>query len=216
MELGWRYMDCQCFTDRPVYPGFFRSQFTRMGASTMGRLDCLGDFRHLRNSADFYLTPERWRGYLNQQYNSAPCFACGVKNPSGLRLRFYDNGQDQVFTHFTIDQQHAGYPGMAHGGIVAAILDEVGGRTVMINKPHCFFVTARMDVRFRQPVPIGMPLDATGWLLKRSASRTRAHAEIFTDGQGTLAEANMLFTDLPPRLFDPYEAESRFGWRLYD
>ena len=39
---------------------------------------------------------------MNQQYNSSSCFACGLENPSGLRLRFFDNGKDQVFAHFTI------------------------------------------------------------------------------------------------------------------
>ena len=152
---------------------------------------------------------------MNQQYNSASCFACGIDNTSGLRLRFYDNGTDQVFTRFTIDPQHVGYPGMAHGGIVAAILDEVAGRTVMINHPNRFFVTARMDVRYRQPVPVSVPLEASGRLLKRRATRTRAHAEIFTDTIGVLAEADILFTDLPPRLLDPGEAADKFGWRLW-
>ncbi|RPH55251.1 MAG: PaaI family thioesterase, partial [Chloroflexi bacterium] len=98
---------------------------------------------------------------MNQQYNSASCFACGLENPSGLHLRFCDNGKDQVFAQFVL-APHAGYPGMAHGGIVAAILDEVGGRTMMIGDPNHFFVTARMDLRFRQPVPVGVLLDATG------------------------------------------------------
>jgi uncharacterized protein (TIGR00369 family) len=153
---------------------------------------------------------------MNQQYNSASCFACGLENPSGLRLRFYDNGKDQVFAYFILQPAHAGYPGMAHGGIVAAILDEVGGRTVMINNHNLFFVTAHMDVRYRQPVPVGVPLEAQGWLLKRRARRTRAHAEIFTGRQGILAEADILYTDLPPSLLDPGEVESRFGWKLYD
>ena len=153
---------------------------------------------------------------MNQQYNSASCFACCLENPSGLRLRFYDDGKERVFAHFTIDPQHAGYPGMAHGGIVAAILDEVGGRTVMINDPSRFFVTARMDVRYRHPVPVGAPLEATGWLLKRRASRTLARAEITADGQGTLAEADILYADLPPDLLNLNEDKSRFGWKLYD
>ena len=153
---------------------------------------------------------------MNQQYNSASCFACGLENPSGLRLRFCDNGRDQVCTHFTIDHPHAGYPGMAHGGIVAAILDEVGGRTVMINNPNRFFVTAHMDVRFRQPVPVGIPLDAVGRLLTHRASRTHAHAEIYGAGQIILAEADILYTDLPPNLLDLAEAVNIFGWGLYD
>jgi MinD superfamily P-loop ATPase/acyl-coenzyme A thioesterase PaaI-like protein len=153
---------------------------------------------------------------MSQQYNSSSCFACGLENPCGLHLRFFDNGKDRVFSSFTIDPRHAGYPGMAHGGAVAAILDEVGGRTMMIHNPHRFFVTARMDMRFRQPVPVGVPLKAVGWLLKRRASRTQAHAEIYTDSQGVLAEADALYVDLPPDLLDPDEAESQFGWRRYD
>jgi uncharacterized protein (TIGR00369 family) len=152
---------------------------------------------------------------MNQQYNSASCFVCGLENPSGLRLRFSDNGKDQVHTCFKLEAAHAGYPGMAHGGIIAAILDEVGGRTVMINHPNRFFVTARMDVRYRHPVPIGVPLEAAGWLVKRRARRTRAHAEIFGDDLGILAEAHILYTDLPFYRLDPAEVESRFGWRLY-
>ncbi|RPI94711.1 MAG: PaaI family thioesterase [Chloroflexi bacterium] len=153
---------------------------------------------------------------MNPQYNSASCFACGLENPSGLRLRFCDNGKDQVFTRFTLDLAHAGYPGMAHGGIVTAVLDEVGGRTMMINHPDRFFVTAHMDVHFRQPVPVGVYLDASGWLLKSSGRRTRAHAEIFTSEAGILAEANILFTDMPANLLNPDEARHIFGWRLYD
>jgi uncharacterized protein (TIGR00369 family) len=152
---------------------------------------------------------------MNQQFNSASCFACGLENPSGLRLRFYDNGKDQVFASFTIEPAHAGYPGMAHGGIVAAILDEVGGRTVMIGSSNRFFVTARMDVRYRHPVPVGVPLDAKGWLIKRRACRTQAHTEIFNDCKGILAEADIMFIDLPPDLLSLDEVENQFGWKLY-
>jgi uncharacterized protein (TIGR00369 family) len=152
---------------------------------------------------------------MNQQYNSASCFACGLGNPSGLRLRFYDNDKDQVFAYFSIESTHSGYPGMAHGGIVAAILDEVGGRTVMINNPNRFFVTAHMNVRYRHPVQVGVPLEATGWLLTRRARRTKAHAEIFTEGKGILAEANILFTDFPTNLLSLDEAKNLFGWKLY-
>jgi uncharacterized protein (TIGR00369 family) len=153
---------------------------------------------------------------MNPQYNSASCFACGLENAFGLQLRFYDNGKDQVFTRFTIDTAHAGYPGMAHGGIVTAILDEVAGRTMMINQPNHFFVTAHMDVHFRQPVPVGVLLEASGKLLRCSGRRTRAHSRIFSMETGILAEANMLFTDMQPGLLDSEEARCSFGWRLYD
>jgi protein-S-isoprenylcysteine O-methyltransferase Ste14 len=47
---------------------------------------------------------------------------------------------------------------------VAAILDEAGGRTVMINYPNRFFVTAHMEVRYRHRVPMGVPREPVGWL----------------------------------------------------
>jgi uncharacterized protein (TIGR00369 family) len=153
---------------------------------------------------------------MNQQYNSATCFACGIENPSGLHLRFYDNGRDQVSTRFTLETWHAGYPGMAHGGVVAAILDEVGGRTMMIGAPNQFFVTAHMDMRFRRPVPIGVLLEAHGWLLVRHGRRTQAHAEILGQHQEIVAEANILYLDMPPELLTPGETGEQFGWKLYD
>jgi hypothetical protein len=125
---------------------------------------------------------------MNAQCNSSSCFACGLDNPSGLRLRFTDNGIDRVFTGFTIDRAHTGHPGKAHGGIVAAVLDEVAG----------------------------VPLRAAGRLVRRSGRRTRAHAEIFTLHAGILAEADILFTDPPREVHDIESARHEFGWRLYD
>lgn len=153
---------------------------------------------------------------MNLQYNSANCFACGLENPCGLRLRFYDNGEDQVVAQFSLNSMHAGYPGIAHGGVVAAVLDEVAGRTVMIGNPNCFFVTAHMDVRYRHPVPVETPLEAVGWMRKHRASRTLAEAKIYSDTREVLAEATILYTSLPNTQFDLNEVESRFGWKLYD
>jgi hypothetical protein len=48
-----------------------------------------------------------------------------------LKLRFDDNGADEVHASYTVAQKYQGYPGVVHGGIVAAMLDEIGGRTTM-------------------------------------------------------------------------------------
>ena len=153
---------------------------------------------------------------MNLQPNSSYCFACGLYNPAGLRLRFHDNGLNEVQANFTIDPKHASYPGVAHGGIVAAILDEVGGRTNLIGQHQRFFMTARLDVRYRKPVPVGVPLCAVGRLLKRSGRRARAHAEIRSPDSQVLAEANLLYTDMPPGHLDSKKAIRNFGWRLYE
>ena len=153
---------------------------------------------------------------MNQQPNSRTCFACGMENQAGLRLRFFDNGRNEVLAAFTLTADHEGYPGIAHGGIVAAILDEVAGRTMMIGDHHRFFITAKMEIRYRQPVPVGWPLQAVGRLTRQKGRLTFAHAEIRSPDQTVLAEADLLLAGLPPAILDPCEAEEKFGWGIYD
>jgi uncharacterized protein (TIGR00369 family) len=143
------------------------------------------------------------------------CFACGLDNAAGLRLSFYDDGASQVVCDCFIGPEHQGYPGIAHGGIVAAILDEVGGRVVMIGDHNRFFMTARLEIRYRQPVPTETPLTAVGWPVKLRAKLATAHAEIRAADGAVLAEADLLLTDMPTAALNPSEAD-RLGWRVYD
>ena len=69
------------------------------------------------------------------QPTSCMCFVCGRDNPIGLHLHFQDNGVDEVTAEFTILPEFQGYPGIAHGGVIMSILDEVGGRVVFIGQP---------------------------------------------------------------------------------
>ena len=66
-----------------------------------------------------------------KQPTSRTCFACGRENDSGLKMTWYNNPEsNQVEASVTIDEHFNGYPGIVHGGIVAAILDETSGRAV--------------------------------------------------------------------------------------
>ena len=76
-----------------------------------------------------------------QQPNSRHCFVCGIQNPFGLQLKFYDNGIDKVWTEYIIPEYFQGYPGVAHGGVIAAMLDEVCSRTAMISDSNHFMMT---------------------------------------------------------------------------
>src|SRR6185503_12398335 len=116
----------------------------------------------------------------------------GLENLVGLQLRFYDDGVAQVTTDFTIADHHQGYPGIAQGGIVAAILDEIGGRTVMIGDPLRLFMTMKLEVKYRQPVPTGQPLHGIGKILQLKSKRATAHAEIQNSAGEVLAEADLL------------------------
>ena len=152
---------------------------------------------------------------MNLQPNSRMCFACGMENQVGLKLRFFDDGHSEVWADFVLPDVFQGYPNVAHGGVVAAILDEVGGRTVMIGDPLRLFVTARLDIHYRRPVPTGKSLRAVGRLLSGHNSCWRAHAAIQAPNGEVLAEADLLLTLPPSSIFTPSEAD-RLGWRIYE
>lgn len=151
---------------------------------------------------------------MNKQPNSRMCFVCGVENPAGLHLHFYDDGIDEVRSDFVIAEHHQGYPGIAQGGIIAAILDEVGGRTVMISDPNNFFVTAKLEVRYVKPVPTGKPLYGVGRLTSRKERVAQASAELRDLEDEVLAEAKLILYQVPPEVFKSSEAD-QLGWKVY-
>jgi len=54
---------------------------------------------------------------------------------------------------FTVTKRHQGAPGLAHGGLLSAALDEVlGSLNWLVGSPA---VTGRLECEFRKPVPVG-------------------------------------------------------------
>ncbi|MTV50304.1 PaaI family thioesterase [Heliobacillus mobilis] len=91
------------------------------------------------------------------------CFCCGINNPIGLHLSFQWEGEEYV-TYFTPRPEHQSYAGITHGGLVATVLDEVMGRLLMVRDVPA--VTARMELRLRQAVPIGEKVRFAGRIEK--------------------------------------------------
>lgn len=102
-----------------------------------------------------------------KQPNSRHCFVCGIENPVGLHLKFYETKAGEVTAEITVPEQYQGYPGVVHGGIVASMLDEITGRAAMEGDAWRFMVTAKLDLRYRSPVPIAQTLILVGRLVNR-------------------------------------------------
>jgi acyl-coenzyme A thioesterase PaaI-like protein len=89
---------------------------------------------------------------------------------------------------------HQGGPGIVHGGIVAAALDEACG---LLATWHRFpTVTARFAIRYRRPVPIGRLLRITSRVVDERGRRIEIAAEL-SDGEELLAEADGAFLHVP-------------------
>jgi len=94
----------------------------------------------------------------SQQYISRMCFACGTENHFGLHTQFLELEDGRLCAIFTAQEQHQGYPGRIHGGVISAVLDEAIGRAIQIKQPDVFAVTIELNVRFRRPAPLNTPL----------------------------------------------------------
>lgn len=83
--------------------------------------------------------------------NDGGCFGCSPTNPIGLRLTFRRQGDVVTARHEVPDHFH-GAPGIAHGGIVATLLDEVSveaelrqGEVLLARSTGRFFPQARAE-----------------------------------------------------------------------
>ena len=122
------------------------------------------------------------------------CYGCGVRNPEGLHIEFEVDGR-RVTGRFTARETHVGYPGVAHGGIAASVLDEAMGWAVYA--AGAWAMTARMEVKYRRPVPLGEGITVTAEVTRERGRILDAAAQI-SDGRGVLAEAKGMFVRLPP------------------
>lgn len=152
---------------------------------------------------------------IKKQPNSRHCFICGLENPVGLRLRIYQTEPGVIETTYTAPDHFQGYPGVLHGGIVAAILDEISGRAHM-GDPSIprFMFTGKMEVKYRQNVPIGQPLRIVGKAGKSRGKMAEGWAGIYNQQGELLAEATSLLVDVPEDVLADADLEA-LGWKVY-
>lgn len=152
-----------------------------------------------------------------KQPNSKMCFICGLENPVGLHLHIYETEPGVVETTYTAPEHFQGYPGVLHGGIVGAMIDEIAGRSLMGSDPANprFMFTAKLEVKYRKNVPVGKLLKIIGRAGKSKSRSAEAWAGIYEAGSNELlAEGNTLLINIPDEQFDTSKL-SELGWKIY-
>jgi acyl-coenzyme A thioesterase PaaI-like protein len=124
------------------------------------------------------------------------CFACGELNEHGLHLELHVDTQG-CWTELTVEPRFQGWESVAHGGIVASILDEVMAWSVIGR--DTWGVTARLAVAFHKPISIGRPIRAEGWVTEDRRRTFRTAGRILDRETGVvLASGEGAFVAAPP------------------
>ena len=147
-----------------------------------------------------------------RQPSSRSCFLCGRDNAVGLKMVWDNHPQEkEVRATVTVCEHFNGYPGVVHGGILAAILDETAGRSVLLQGGfEDLMVTVKMEVLYRRPTPTGVPLQAVGKVERRTGTRAETKAEIRLPDGTVSARARVLLARPPEVISQAWQAEKQY------
>ncbi len=127
-----------------------------------------------------------------QPEGHALCHGCLDEGRCRLGVRGADRSGDDVLVHVTCAAQLRGSPGVAHGGWIASVFDEAMSQAVhqRVGK----VVTATLEVQYRRPVPIEVPLEVAATIEGQQGRRLRTSAQMRVAGSAdVLASATGLF-----------------------
>ena len=132
----------------------------------------------------------------------------GLANPLSPPVELEYSG-DRVLARVTFGAAYEGPPGCVHGGYVAAVFDELLGAAQSLSGDQG--MTAHLEVDYRRPTPLGVPLTMEGWLDRSEGRKIWAKAQLRANGELT-AEAEALFIAFDSEKFSQL-LEMRNGFR---
>lgn len=119
------------------------------------------------------------------------CFACGQKNPIGLKLKPVYDGE-KVRAEFTAGEFYQGWHDAIHGGILYTLLDEITAYAILCCGVD-FGVTAKSEVRFKKVAPINEPIQVSGWVTKLTRRLVETKGVLALKDDSVIAETDSLF-----------------------
>jgi uncharacterized protein (TIGR00369 family) len=125
------------------------------------------------------------------------CFVCGDKNPHGLRIRFFTDG-DEAVAECVADERFQGFKGIYHGGITATLLDEIMAKAVLAKMRYG--MTVEMSVRFKAAIMVGQKLRLVGRITREHGRIYETEGEVIDADGKVLASATGKYLEAPPSM----------------
>lgn len=138
---------------------------------------------------------------MQQLPEHGSCFVCGKNNPNGLGLRWFLRDDGSIYAQATLNENQQGAPGIAHGGALAAMLDEAMGAAAWQAGYKVLAISLKVD--YLRPVHLGTQVEVLASVTKKEGRKVFARGEIVlpdgekaTVGEGIFVEAEKLLSTL--------------------
>lgn len=130
--------------------------------------------------------------------HQSECLGCGPGNPHGHHLQVRRDGERVVSEH-VFDARHVGAPGIAHGGAVATVVDDLFGFVLyLVGEPA---VTRHLEVDYHAPVLLGRRYALEARLERRDGRKLFVRATGTDEAGGTAFTAQAVFIVVPLQHF---------------
>jgi acyl-coenzyme A thioesterase PaaI-like protein len=159
-------------------------------------------------SHDFDAAAERWgeelpQGLIPRMYGDRP--VSGPASPWGLDLDVHRHG-DEIDARLTLRAAHEGAPGRSHGGVVAALFDDVFGFVLGVIRQPAF--TGSLTIRYVNATPLHRPLLCRARATGREGRKIHVAGELVDlEADEITARATALFVAVDPSIHFVSSAE---------
>jgi len=149
---------------------------------------------------------------IQDQIDGNHCFGCGPRNDGGLQLKsfFTDDGRTTC-RYEPPPHQCAGPSSIVNGGIIATVIDchcvcTAMGHAYRLEQrpigsdPKLWYVTGSLNVRYKAPTPIDMPIDAIAEVVECTEKKTIVRCEL-RSGATVCAEAEVIAIRVPEEMY---------------
>jgi acyl-coenzyme A thioesterase PaaI-like protein len=118
------------------------------------------------------------------------CLGCGPDNPHGHQLSVHADGPDVTAEH-SFDERHGGAPGIAHGGALATVFDDLYG--FLLYNIGELAVTRSLTVDYQIPARLHVPYRLRARLAHRDGRKLHLSASATAPDKTVIATSTALF-----------------------
>lgn len=153
------------------------------------------------------MEPKAFQDYYPNELSY--CYGCGRLNEHGLQIKSHWDGEETVAIYTPLPH-HMAIPGYVYGGLIASLIDCHSTGTAaaaayrregraMDTQPPLRFLTASLQVNYRRPTPLGVPLEVRGRVEEITERKVIVQTKVLANGE-TCAEGKVVAVQMPEHM----------------